>query len=124
MLRPQDTATRERRNLDGLWDFAFDPEGVGRTEGWFRTPLARRPGARQMAVPRADVEAHADGRVAHLYSTVDLLAGEASYSTAALTDLNVPSNAKEIVIGFIIVLAVAIDLVRRGDVKWLRWRKV
>ena len=51
MLRPQDTATRERRNLDGLWDFAFDPEGVGRSEGWFRTSLARRPGARQMAVP-------------------------------------------------------------------------
>ncbi len=51
MLRPQDTATRERRNLNGLWDFAFDPDGVGRTEGWHRSPLARRPGARQMAVP-------------------------------------------------------------------------
>jgi len=43
---------------------------------------------------------------------------------AGLVYLNVPSNAKEIVIGFIIVLAVAIDVIRRGDVKWLRWRKV
>lgn len=34
--------------------------------------------------------------------------------------LNVPSNAKEIVIGAIIVLAVALDVVRRGEVKWLR----
>lgn len=41
---------------------------------------------------------------------------------AGLVYLNVPSNAKEIVIGFIIVLAVAIDVIRRGDVKWLRWR--
>ena len=40
---------------------------------------------------------------------------------AGLVYLNVPSNAKEIVIGFIIVLAVAIDVIRRGDVKWLRW---
>lgn len=41
---------------------------------------------------------------------------------AGLVYLNVPSNAKEIVIGFIIVLAVAIDVIRRGDVKWLRWK--
>jgi len=37
-----------------------------------------------------------------------------------LVYLNVPSNAKEIVIGAIIVLAVALDVVRRGEIKWLR----
>jgi ribose transport system permease protein len=39
-----------------------------------------------------------------------------------LVYMDVPSNAKEIVIGFIIVLAVALDVIRRGDVKWLRFR--
>lgn len=38
-----------------------------------------------------------------------------------LVYLNVPSNAKEIVIGAIIVMAVALDVVRRGEVKWLRF---
>lgn len=38
-----------------------------------------------------------------------------------LVYLNVPSNAKEIVIGAIIVLAVALDVIRRGEVKWLRF---
>jgi ribose/xylose/arabinose/galactoside ABC-type transport system permease subunit len=37
-----------------------------------------------------------------------------------LVYLNVPSNAKEIVIGTIIVLAVALDVLRRGDIPWLR----
>lgn len=32
MLRPQDTATRERRSLDGLWRFRLDVDGVGRDE--------------------------------------------------------------------------------------------
>lgn len=40
-----------------------------------------------------------------------------------LVYLNVPSNAKEIVIGAIIVLAVAFDVIRRGEVKWLRFGK-
>jgi beta-glucuronidase len=48
MLRPRDTATRERRSLDGLWTFALDPAGVGRTEGWWERPLAD---AREMPVP-------------------------------------------------------------------------
>ncbi len=48
MLRPQDTATREKKNLDGLWSFALDPEGEGRDAGWYRGPL---PGSRLMAVP-------------------------------------------------------------------------
>lgn len=40
-----------------------------------------------------------------------------------LVYLNVPSNAKEIVIGAIIVLAVALDVVRRGEIRWLRLRR-
>jgi ribose transport system permease protein len=40
-----------------------------------------------------------------------------------LVYMNVPSNAKEIVIGAIIVLAVALDVIRRGDVKWLRFSR-
>jgi beta-glucuronidase len=48
MLRPQDTATRERKALDGLWDFRLDAAGEGRTAGWQTGPLA---GARRMPVP-------------------------------------------------------------------------
>lgn len=48
MLRPQDTATRERTRLDGLWRFAFDPEDIGQQEAWYAGPL---PAARAMAVP-------------------------------------------------------------------------
>ncbi|MEU1804166.1 beta-glucuronidase [Streptomyces sp. NPDC019937] len=40
MLRPQDGPTRERRSLGGLWRLRLDPEGAGRTEGWWRSPLA------------------------------------------------------------------------------------
>lgn len=39
-----------------------------------------------------------------------------------LVYLSVPSTAKEIVIGVIIVLAVALDVLRRGEIKWLRLR--
>jgi ribose transport system permease protein len=44
---------------------------------------------------------------------------------AGLVYLDVPSNAKEIVIGVIIVLPVALDVIRRGEVKWLRllWKR-
>jgi beta-glucuronidase len=48
MLRPQDTATRERKPLTGLWRFKLDPAGEGRAAGWFTRPLAA---ARQMPVP-------------------------------------------------------------------------
>ncbi len=41
---------------------------------------------------------------------------------AGLVYLDVPSNAKEIVIGAIIVLAVMLDVIRQGQVPWLRWR--
>jgi beta-glucuronidase len=57
MLRPQDSATRERRSLDGLWQFALDPAGEGRGAGWFRRPLA---GAREMAVPASFNDVAAD----------------------------------------------------------------
>jgi beta-glucuronidase len=40
MLRPQDGPTRERRSLAGLWRFRLDAEGAGRTEAWWRSPLA------------------------------------------------------------------------------------
>lgn len=41
---------------------------------------------------------------------------------AGLVYLDVPSNAKEIVIGAIIILAVMIDVIRSGEVTWLRRR--
>lgn len=37
-----------------------------------------------------------------------------------LVYLNVQSNTKEIVIGAIIVIAVAVDVLRRGEIEWLR----
>lgn len=48
MLRPQDTATRETKNLDGLWEFRIDRDGIGRTESWYAAAL---PDSRAMAVP-------------------------------------------------------------------------
>lgn len=48
MLRPQDNGVRECKRLDGLWQFAVDPDGVGRSQGWWRRPLR---GARPMPVP-------------------------------------------------------------------------
>ena len=48
MLRPQDGPTRERKSLNGLWDFALDAAGVGRHEGWWRQSLAE---SRQIPVP-------------------------------------------------------------------------
>ena len=48
MLAPRDTATRERKSLDGLWRFALDAAGVGRDQGW---PDGLPAGARQIPVP-------------------------------------------------------------------------
>jgi ribose transport system permease protein len=42
---------------------------------------------------------------------------------AGLVYLDVPSTAKEIVIGAIIVLAVMLDVMRRGEIPWLRRRR-
>ena len=39
MLRPTDTATRERKSLIGLWCFRLDGDGEGRTARWFDGPL-------------------------------------------------------------------------------------
>jgi beta-glucuronidase len=48
VLRPQETPSRERVSLNGLWGFALDPGGRGRTEEWWRGPL---PDASEMPVP-------------------------------------------------------------------------
>jgi beta-glucuronidase len=60
MLRPQDTVSRERRSLNGLWEFCLDAEGVGRTEGWWNRPLA---GAREIPVPASYNDIFADAKV-------------------------------------------------------------
>ena len=67
MLRPQDTATRERKSLNGLWRFALDPDGAGRTDGWFRGPL---PDAREMAVPASFNDITADPAVRDYFGDV------------------------------------------------------
>jgi beta-glucuronidase len=48
MLRPQDNTRRESKRLDGLWHFALDPAGAGRTEAWWRGDL---PSPMLMPVP-------------------------------------------------------------------------
>jgi beta-glucuronidase len=60
VLRPQDSATRERKRLDGLWDFALDADGAGRSAGWWN---GRLPGARDMAVPASFNDVAADAAV-------------------------------------------------------------
>jgi beta-glucuronidase len=67
MLRPQDTATRERKNLNGLWQFALDPNGQGRTDRWFANPLAE---AREMAVPASFNDIAADAAVRDYFGDV------------------------------------------------------
>jgi beta-glucuronidase len=48
VLPPRETATRDRKSLDGLWQFLLDPDTRGRQEGWWRQRLA---GAREIPVP-------------------------------------------------------------------------
>ncbi|MCA2216679.1 beta-glucuronidase [Jidongwangia harbinensis] len=67
MLRPQDTATRERKRLDGLWSFALDPAGAGRGARWFAGPLAD---AREMAVPASFNDIVADPAVREYFGDV------------------------------------------------------
>jgi beta-glucuronidase len=57
MLRPQDTATRETKRLDGRWAFALDPDGVGRAEEWYAGQLRD---ARVMPVPASFNDITAD----------------------------------------------------------------
>ena len=56
MLRPQDNATRETKNLDGLWSFALDREKL--------------PGSTQMAVPASYNDIGADPAVRHHVGSV------------------------------------------------------
>jgi beta-glucuronidase len=67
MLRPQDTSTRERKTLNGLWRFVLDPDGEGRTARWFAGSL---PGTRQMAVPASFNDIAADAAVRDYFGDV------------------------------------------------------
>ena len=60
MLRPQDTATRETKRLDGRWAFALDPDGVGHEEEWYAGQLRD---ARVMPVPASFNDIAADAAV-------------------------------------------------------------
>jgi beta-glucuronidase len=60
VLRPQDTPTRERKSLAGLWRFRLDAGGVGRERGWWRAPLAD---ADDMPVPASYNDVLADPAV-------------------------------------------------------------
>jgi beta-glucuronidase len=60
MLRPKDTATRERKVLGGLWRFALDTDGAGRAEGWWDRPL---PGNKEVPVPASYNDVFADAAV-------------------------------------------------------------
>src|SRR6476469_5562839 len=60
MLRHQDTGTRERKNLSGLWRFAPDQQGEGRTAKCFLRSLSD---AREMAVPASYNDVAADSAV-------------------------------------------------------------
>jgi beta-glucuronidase len=59
MLSPRWTASRAARRLDGLWDFAFDPDSRGVSEQWWRVGL---PGRRPMPVPASYDELVVDKR--------------------------------------------------------------
>lgn len=52
MLYPRESASRERKELDGLWSFRADfsdNRNQGFEQQWYRTPLreVRAPGARR-----------------------------------------------------------------------------
>ena len=67
MLRPQDTATRERKRLDGLWRFTTDPAGAGRAGRWFAGPLT---GAREMPVSASFNDITADPALREYFGQV------------------------------------------------------
>lgn len=66
MLRPQDTSTRERKPLGGLWSFRLDAAGDGRRDQWFAAPLAD---AREMAVPASTTTSFPAPRAATTWAT-------------------------------------------------------
>ena len=67
MLRPQDNACRERKSLNGLWRFALDGAGEGRSAGWFSDRLAD---SREMAVPASFNDVAADAAVRDYFGDV------------------------------------------------------
>jgi beta-glucuronidase len=67
MLHPQDTSTRERKSLNGLWQFALDKATEGRSGRWFAEPLR---GAREMAVPASFNDIAADAAVRDYFGDV------------------------------------------------------
>jgi beta-glucuronidase len=67
MLRPKDTSTRERKSLNGLWQFALDQAGEGRSGQWFMRPL---PDAREMAVPASFNDIVADAAVRDYFGDI------------------------------------------------------
>jgi beta-glucuronidase len=60
LLRPKDTFTRERKSLNGLWRFALDGGGTGKTEEWWRNRL---PGNGEVPVPASYNDLYADTAV-------------------------------------------------------------
>lgn len=67
MLRPQDTGIRERKSLNGLWQFALDPSGQGRNDRWF---AGRLTNGREMAVPASFNDIAADAAVRDYFGDV------------------------------------------------------
>lgn len=67
MLRPQDTSTRERKNLDGIWSFRLDAESVGRAKSWYAAPLTD---AGDMAVPASFNDVSADASVKDYFGDI------------------------------------------------------
>ena len=67
MLRPQDTATRELKNLDGLWTFRLDPSGEGRSGRWFAGSLST---STVMAVPASFNDVTVDPEVRDYFGDI------------------------------------------------------
>jgi beta-glucuronidase len=67
MLRPQDNAVRERKSLNGIWDFRLDPTGDGRHERWFAGTLTD---ARPMPVPASFNDIAADAAVRDYFGDI------------------------------------------------------
>ena len=67
MLRPQDTATRETKRLDGIWSFRLDTGGVGREQRWYADALTD---ARDMAVPASFNDLTVDAAVRDYFGDI------------------------------------------------------
>jgi beta-glucuronidase len=67
MLRPQDTTSRERKNLDGIWAFRLDGDSAGRYQRWYAAPLTD---ARDMAVPASFNDIAADAAVKDYFGDI------------------------------------------------------